>query len=117
MTNPIRIVSLDCWHSNELIYQATGSTADGMVAHVHYRGGRHAVWFTAEDTDASPVLRDFFVKHAAAHDPSTIRLADLKAWTAAQEWPIEWALDRITGYGNEPGDPALGGGVLPPRSE
>lgn len=107
MDDPIRIVSLDCWHANELIYQAEGETDDHRHVYVRYR----RPWFSVgvhADPDEAPGVDTFASDAHPDHDPSTITLATLAAWTAGSG--IEWALDRITGFDNEPrrADPAGG---------
>jgi hypothetical protein len=99
---PIRIVELDCFHSNYLIYQAEGRTSDGRGAFVRYR----RPWFSVgvgETVDAAAGSDTFVTDAHPDHDPSRINLATLKAWTEGQgiEWP-----DRIGGYANE----GVGGG-------
>jgi hypothetical protein len=106
----IRIVSLDCWHSNEILYQAEGRTDDGRHAYVRYR----RPWFSVgvhADPDEAPGVDTFVTDAHPDHDPSTIRLRDLKAWTAEGGTDIVWALDRITGFDNEPRGPAPSGDV------
>lgn len=94
---PVRIISLHCWHANEIIYQADGRTDDGRYVYVRYR----RPWFSIGygDTEDDAVGGDQFVTDAHPdHDPSTINLATLKAWSPKGiEWP-----DRIEGYANEP---------------
>jgi hypothetical protein len=98
----IRIVDLDCWHSNCIIYQAEGHTADGRHVFIRYRRPYFSVG--VGDTPGDAAGADDFVTdvHPDA-DPSRINLATLKAWTEGQgiEWP-----DCITGFSNE----ALPGG-------
>lgn len=94
----IRIIELDCWHANEVIYQAEGRTDDGRFVYVRYR----RPWFSVGlgDTPDDAAGNDSFATDVHPdHDPSTINLATLKAWTEGQgiAWP-----DRITGYANEP---------------
>jgi hypothetical protein len=99
MSEPIRITSLDCWHANEIIYQAEGMTADGRAVYVRYR----RPWFSVGvgfDADEA-VGNDVFTSDARPdHDPSTINLATLKAWTEGSDPRIEWP-DHIDGYANE----------------
>jgi hypothetical protein len=92
-----RIVELDCWHSNEIIYQAEGRTDDGRFVYVRYRRPHFSVG--VGDTPGDAAGADDFVTdvHPDA-DPSRINLATLKAWTEGQgiEWP-----DCIAGFSNE----------------
>lgn len=97
-TEPLRVVRLDCWHANNLIYQATGETADGRVVYVRYRRPWFSVGVGATEDEAAG--NDVFTSDARPdHDPSTITRATLAEWTGpAVEWPT-----RIDGYHNEPG--------------
>lgn len=97
---PIRIVSLDCWHANELIYQASGETDDKRSVFVRYRRPWFSVGVGLTEDDA--VGEDVFASDSHPdHDPSTINLATLKAWTTEADPAIEWP-DHIEGYANEP---------------
>lgn len=102
MSVPIRIVSLDCWCANGLLYQADGRTDDGKHVFVHARGTRFSVWVgdgpyeSCEGTDI--YFRDDI---PGPIDTSAITLATLKAWTPA-EVGIEWP-GKIDGYDNESG--------------
>lgn len=105
MDEPIRVTSLDCWHANELIYQADGRTDDGKYVYVHYRGGRFSVWVgdrLIEDITI-PIPGDWVIDGRPIDppvSPSTITRATLAAWThGVIAWP-----ERIDGYSNEPGD-------------
>ena len=92
-----RIVSLDCWHANQLIYQADGHTDDGRIVYVRYRSPWFSVGVGATADDAAG--NDIFATDAHPdHNPSTINLATLKAWTEGTgiTWP-----ERITGYAND----------------
>lgn len=99
---PIRIVNLDCWHSNSLIYQAEGFTDDGKCVYVRYRRPYFSVGlgFNADEAAGN----DVFVSDAHPdHDPSTINLATIREWTAEGEPRITWP-DHIDGFANEPED-------------
>lgn len=93
----IRIVDLDCWHANEIIYQAEGHTDDGRCVYVRYRRPYFSVG-VGDTPDAAAGSDDFVTDAHPDADPSRITLATLEAWTEAQgiEWP-----GRITGYHNE----------------
>jgi hypothetical protein len=97
---PIRVASLNCWNSSPLIYQADGFTNDGRSVFVYYR----RPWFTVGigTTNDAAVAADTYISNDRPdHDPSTIDLATLKAWTEGVFiWP-----DRIDGYANEPDGP------------
>lgn len=106
-SDQIRVLSLLCWHANRLIYQAEGFTDDGRCVYVRYRRPYFSVGVGNTPDDAAG--SDYFVTEAHPdHDPSTITLGTLKAWTSEglqeSEPPrprIAWP-DRIDGYHNEP---------------
>ena len=102
MSNPIRIIRLDCWHANWLIYQADGETDDGRVVFVHFRGGRFNVWVGDGPIDDRSSNGEWIIE-AESHPegrPDTITRATLAAWTIGRiEWP-----DKIDGYHNEPNE-------------
>lgn len=93
---PIRVVRLNCWHANEIIYQATGETDDGRIVYVRYR----RPWFSVGvgDTEDEASAADDIITDAYPDvDPSTITRATLATWTGESvEWP-----GRIDGYHNE----------------
>lgn len=95
----IRITELDCWHANEIIYQADGRTHDGRHVYVRYR----RPWFSvgvADTADEAAGADTFVSGDHPDHDPSTINVETLREWCGDQfEWPEE-----ITGYANRPGD-------------
>jgi hypothetical protein len=100
MTTPIRIVRLECWHSNSIIYQADGETDDKRAVYVRFRGA----WFTIGVglTEDEAVGNDVFATDAHPDaDPGSITLATLKAWTAEEAPWIIWP-DHIDGFNNEP---------------
>lgn len=98
-TTPIRVARLECWHANELIYQANGTTDDGRYVFVRYRRPYFSVWVgrTEDDPEGDDVLA---TDAHPDHDPSTITRATLREWCGGLiEWP-----ERIDGYHNEPDD-------------
>jgi hypothetical protein len=92
----IHVVSLDCWHSNRIIYQAEGFTDDGRCVYVRYRRPYFSVGIGHTPDDACG--DETFVTDAHPdHDPSRINLQTLKAWTEGRfSWP-----NHIDGYSNE----------------
>ncbi len=99
----IKVESLDCWHANELIYQADGRLDDGGFCYVHYRGGRFSVWVGPDPFDAAPGEGSwvFEGEPRGPISPSTITRGVLDAWSQGRiEWPA-----RIDGYHNEPEGP------------
>lgn len=108
--DPIRITRLDCWHANQLIYQADGETDDGRSVYVRYR---HP-WLTC---GVGPTPDEAAGADTAAVriklDPARITLATLRKHlgrstpidgsAAVIEWP-----DRIDGFHNEPPPPPTG---------
>lgn len=99
---PVRVARLDCWHANEVIYQATGETDDGRHVYVHSRGGRFSVWvgpvpFLEAPLDAGAWLYDGEPCRPPC-PPEAITRGVLASWTAGRvEWP-----GRIDGFHNEP---------------
>lgn len=113
----IRVASLDCWHANAIIYQAEGRTDDGLHVYVRYRRPWFSVWvgtepFESAGSDGRLVFGrgDDILRSDAHpdHDPSSINLATLKAWTPP-EVGIKWP-DRIDGYANERGGEGINPG-------
>lgn len=96
----VRINRLDCWHSNELIYQANGEADESLYVYVHFRGGRLSVWAGPVPFNDAPADCGEWVIEAEPHHegrPETITRAILAGWTKGRiEWP-----DRIEGYHNE----------------
>lgn len=97
---PIKVVSLDCWHANQLIYQADGRLDDGRHCYVHYRGDRFSVWVGDVPFAECGQYEGDWIFHADPRgpvSPSTITRATLASWTGDRiEWP-----GRIDGYHNE----------------
>lgn len=97
---PIRVVSLYCWHANELIYQADGRTDDGRFVHVHYRGDRFSVWVGRAPIDDLDDAGEWVIEYERpepGRSPATITRATLEAWCGGRfEWP-----QRIDGFSNE----------------
>jgi hypothetical protein len=93
----VRVVSLDCWHANGIIYQAEGRTEDGRYVYVRYR----RPWFSVGvgSTPDRAVENDVFCTDARPdHDPGAVTRATLEEWAGHLfEWP-----ERIDGYDNEP---------------
>jgi len=105
------VASLDCWHANELIYQADGRLDDGRHCYVHFRGDRFSVWVGERPVDDHDDNPGEWIIEAERHpegDPSKITRATLEAWSGGRiEWPA-----RIDGYHNEP-EGAPGQGPVP----
>jgi hypothetical protein len=100
---PIRIVRLDCWHANCLIYQADGETDDGRHVYVRYRRPYFSVGVGDTPDDAAGA--DTFRTDAHPdHWPCTITRATLQAWTSEglEEPAFTWP-ERVDGYSNESG--------------
>lgn len=96
MSKRIIITELECWHANQIIYQATGRTDDGGHVYVRYRRPWFSVGVGGTDEDA--VGADTIVTDAHPdHDPTTISIETLRAWTQGAEPEIIWP-DRIRGY-------------------
>lgn len=101
MTNrddpPVRVSRLDCWHANEIIYQADGETDDGRYIHVRYRRPYFSVG-VGVTRDEAVGDATFITDAHPDHDPSTITRAILQEWCGDRFiWP-----DRIDGFDNEP---------------
>jgi hypothetical protein len=96
----IRVVRLECWHANELIYQADGETEDGRHVFVHFRPGRFSVWVGDGPIDDLSSTGEFVIdgEDRPGATPDTLTRATIAEWTRGRfEWPA-----RIDGYHNEP---------------
>lgn len=98
---PVEVASLDCWHANEIIYQAEGFAVDGRAVYVRYRRPYFSVGLGATPDEACGA--DTFVKRIDDFDPGSITRAVLSEWSEGRFiWPC------IDGYHNEPQDPGPG---------
>lgn len=106
-TADIDIISIDCWHANELIYQADGETDDGRHIYIRYRRPYFSlgIGFTPDEAPGNDVIA---TDAHPDHDPSTITLTTLRAWAneARPDLRIVWP-DHIDGFSNEPGSHPL----------